>query len=414
MAFLAAGLAKGAIAAASGLLLTLVALGPTSTLQLGQRLLAPLAAGILFTCAWLVFQIVPLPFESLANSIWPLASEALTIKAAGHISIDPVRTAFDLVYYFALLALVTSVAIVTTDRHRAKIVLFGLVVVASVCSLAALLHRYWPFSATAHQPPASPPPPTVLTMSACGILFAVAIAKLIREQGANSRSNLVIGSPVVGYGLCLLIALVASFAMMQGPVANAAIAAIAVSFLLLLLVARRLKIRPWPAACLATAFIACASFIALSKFQKGTGLTGWIVDSNQQSTAILTQLLAATPALGNGAGSFDRLIQLYSAFDSPKALPVSSAVVIMTEWGPWAFWIVVAWMVQLIGLLTFAAMSRGRDASLPAVAAAVVIAAGLQSFLDEALLSPVTHVPIAIVVGLGLGQRIGTRDLQGP
>ncbi|MBR1092303.1 hypothetical protein JQ621_33070 [Bradyrhizobium manausense] len=396
---------KDALLVLSGFLLASVALGASSSLKSGLPRIAPLLPCIVFPCAWMIFQSIPLPLVPLANPIWSTASDALIGGTSGHISVAPALTIWSLLNYLSMLALTISVAIVAGDRRRAAIVLSALTIATMTLCAGFLISETWPLTVF------SLPKPAMLAMSSYTMILVISFAKLINER-TSSRTQKAPISAVTPYGFCILGAVLAGWAMAQGPLANRATLGIASASLLLMLLARRLNVRPSLALLFVSALVGGASTMMLLHFQRSPGLAGWAVDAPQQSIVIVTRMLATTPPFGSGVGAFESLSQVYSELSTVPTGPVSTTSTIVIEWGPWAAAIVTFLVILLFGSLTLAAMKRGRDASYSAAAATLLMEASLQSFLDPSLLAPVVQVALAIALGLGLAQHIGRSDLQ--
>ena len=123
----------------AAIMLASTAMGPQVEITAAAQVLKRFSFAVLFPVAWMVLQIVPLPFPSLVNTIWPTASVALSEPSLwGHISLDPGATLRSLISYLTILSLAVATLIITKDRQRSETTLYVLSVVTTFMSIEVL------------------------------------------------------------------------------------------------------------------------------------------------------------------------------------------------------------------------------------------------------------------------------------
>lgn len=395
---------------AGTLSLAAICFGPGSSLKAGTQILRPARLALLFPCAWMLLQVLPISFSAVANPIWSIAAEGLQQRPSGHVSIEPVRTFWIFVYYIGLLSFVIASATIARDRRKAEAILYMLLAVTTVMSLETMLsdklHLAWLVPAAAA--------PAFVAIASCAVIFAIAYAKLTSERAAGSRSSPPRLQVFSRYVMCIMAVTIAGTALIKSaPAASIVAIGIGVATMLLVLLARRFNIRAWPALSLIALFVAGACVMSLLHFHTGAGLTGFAVHWGGPSTRAIDQMVAATPTLGHGAGTFHSLSVVYQEFGNAPIAPLSSATLFTIEWGLVALILVVVLSAQLFVSLLLGAMRRGRDSSFAVATASLLMIAILQAFFDNALINPVFQIVLAVSAGLGLAQRIG-RDEVAP
>ena len=140
LAFSDGAFARDALAIVTAIILAAAAMAPENDITNTMRLLGRFSLAILFPVLFMVFQVLPIPFASLVNPIWPTAATALNESSMwGHVSLDPGSTLRDLMLYLAVLSLMIATVILTRDRQRAQTTLFILCAVTVFMSVEALL-----------------------------------------------------------------------------------------------------------------------------------------------------------------------------------------------------------------------------------------------------------------------------------
>jgi hypothetical protein len=408
-------LAQHLIALGAAIILVASAMSPQAELATTAQLLKRFSLAVLFPILWMTFQAIPLPFDSIANPIWPTTRTALNEPSLpGHISLDPGATLRSLASYLTILSLVASTAILTRDRQRAETTLLVLSTVTTLISVEALVAQLDLFAGLilgASTTAASP----LAAAAALGVLIngAIIFMALERHLKRTTADNRLAGSATFGLILGLsgiAISLAAINALAQGSL----FAATGVGFLVIPFVAivRRLDFRSWPSAILLAVLIAMAGAASLPHFQPdaSAGLLAFLPSAGQNSASLVISQRALSDASwqGSGVGTFGLLSRAYQDFGgAPALVPASTAVSIAIEWGWPALVILAGFATQFFLFAVRGAIRRGRDSFFSSAAAAGVVLIVCESLLDSSLLNPAVQILIAVLVGLGLSQSAG-------
>jgi hypothetical protein len=363
----------------------------------GLKLLA------LFPGIWLLFQIVPLPFGNLSNSIWPTAASALHLPLSGYISIDLDNTVTANVEYLLSITLVIAAIFVTKDRHQAELVLYVLSVVAtlvvvelSTASLGVVpnIGDMWELRET------------LAGSATLGVILNLAAAvRLMERIKTSDRSALwLLFICIVGFSICLLaiakltptnILLVASFGVLAFS---------------LIEVIGRFDLPAWSSVSLSiTAFLVVGMII------------GWRYNSTEpfflslQFTEMPTETLAAVQRMlsdsrwtGSGGGSLPALWPIYRQLGDSGAGPSpTTATSLLIASGAPVFYTSVAASICLFVIFCRGSLRRRRDSIYSAAAAACIAILFCQSFCDASLGTTSVGLIAAIIIGLGLAQSVG-------
>ncbi|MBW7971544.1 hypothetical protein [Bradyrhizobium sp. BR 10289] len=406
-------LAQGGIVLITAVLVGLSATTvPEGDLSIIWPLLRRVSLATVFPIAWMVLQIVPLPFTSLVNPIW-LATTAAMGEASnwGHVSVAPGATLRSLSAYLAMLALMISTAIVARDRKRAEMTFFVVTIVLTILSAEVLIAQARPFQEMI--PPAGSAASDMFVATAllatlcnCAVAIMAVERRLSRkETGESSFVSLAsrLGPAVIG----LIIASAAT--RILAP--SLAIAALFLGLAALFVVAvfRRLGFQPWPATgvFLIVAGIATAIIFPHLQSKPADGIAGFAASSSTEALTGTARILSATPWLGNGVGTSPALMAIYGDFGSVPQAPPTTALSIAIEWGWPAFAIVAALGLHVFVFVFRGALRRGRDSFFASAAAASILVVLAEALCDTSLLSPPVQVIGAVIVGLGLSQSVG-------
>ena len=397
----------------AAIMLASTAMGPQVEITTAAQVLKRFSFAVLFPVAWMVLQIVPLPFASIVNTIWPTASVALREPSLwGHISLDPGATLRSLISYLTILSLAVATVIITKDRQRSETTLYVLSVVTTFMCIEVLLGQFHAFAGIIPLASVSTAN-TFAAIAALATLINVAIIVMGYERHLTRTpaSSWLSGAMLFGlvWGLC---GIAISLAAMRSLAYSGLVAATGLGFATILFIAvvRRLGLRPWPSVALFTILAAMASFVAITHFQTtpSSGLLGFIDGASSDAKLTSQRALSDASLVGSGVGTFESLTRIYRTFDAtPIIYPPSAAILIAIEWGRPAFLILVGIAFQLFFFIFFGAMRRGRDSFYPSLAAAVVLLLLCEAFRDPSLLSIPVQIITAVSIGLGLAQSTG-------
>ncbi|ULK95934.1 hypothetical protein [Bradyrhizobium sp. I71] len=406
-------LARGGIAQIAAVLVTLsAATVPLGDLSIVWPLLRRVSLAIAFPIAWMVLQIVPLPFTSLVNPIWSITTAAMGEASRwGHVSVDPGATLRSLVFYLAMLALMISTAFIARDRKRAETAFFVVTTVLTILSAEVLIGQAKSFAGMI-PPVGSAASELFIATSALAMLCncAVAIMAVERHLSRKEADNSSPGALAIRLGPALIgIIIAGAAARILAP--NFAIAALVLGLSALFFVAafRRLGLQPSAATIVFLIVAGIAVAIVFPHLQGNTadGIAGFASSSNAEALSATTRILSATPWLGNGVGTFRTLMPAYGDFGSvPQGAP-TTALSVAIEWGWPALAVLVALALHLFVFLFRGALRRGRDWHFASTAAASILVMLAEAFCDTSLLSPAVQVIAAVIVGIGLSQSVG-------
>jgi hypothetical protein len=117
-------------------------------------------------------------------------------------------------------------------------------------------------------------------------------------------------------------------------------------------------------------------------------------------------MIADTPPLGSGAGSFDALLPIYADAEDLHPLNLKTAAAVITVgMGRSFFWGVILLLAAAALLLCHGSLSRGRDYVYAAVAAGIIVVVLILLFVSTGVLGLPTSLLAGMAVGLGWAQR---------
>ena len=398
-------------------ILIMAAMAPPSDITATIQLLKGLSLAILFPILFMVFQLAPTPFASLANPIWPTAAAALNERSLwGHVSLDPGNTLRGLMLYLAVLSLAIATVIITRDRQRAQTTLFILCAMTGLMSAEALLGQLSLFAGIF--PVGGIAAAAFVAASTMGTLVNTAAVVMVVERHLSRRE------PEISDSNPLLLKLFLGFvgvatclgATISLAPANVAIAmTYGLAIILFVVVARRFALYTWSIRVLFVALAAVGVGIVAQRFQDNShGILGFAPSASPEALALARRALSDTSWFGSGVGTFGSLISVYEDFGSaPIVDPPSTVVGIAVEWGRPALLVLAIFAVQLFAFTFRGALRRGRDSFFPSAAAACVAVVSFESFFDASLMHQAVQIIVAVIVGLGVSQSVGrTSGLQ--
>lgn len=371
----------------------------------------PLLPTALLTTAWMAFQLIPVPVESIAHPIWRSAAAALADGLSGHISIDLGSTLRAIFNVLNLAALLFSTAVLARGRDRAEIILISLCIITTFIALVLIaLRSLAPLTLLSEARPA------FRAITTLGVILNATFAlRALQHHETRAQDELHQASKYlyqVAMGLfaallCLLsIALSAYHAVLMA--AGGGLIILALVFFI-----RRLNLSPGTAAAVAaTAFVAYCSLIAL-EFAGNTDGNPLLQLSRPESAdagAAVSRMLSDTRWSGTGIGSYGALAGIYrDTAGLPGPIPINTITSIVIEWGYVGTFLIAGLLLQLLIVLLRGALSRGRDSFYASGAAACLLAIALQTFCDASLAEISVQVLSAITIGLGLSQTVSLR-----
>lgn len=398
---------------AAATILTFTATGVGSAeLTAAATILRRFTLAMLFPAIWMIAQIIPLPFVSLVNPIWSNAAVALNeASLTARISIDPGATLRSLMWYLAVLSLVLSTLLLTKDRRRAELVLVVLTVVATVVAVQNIIDRVGFFGP--NLPSSSKPTSnSIVTIAVMAVLGNVATIIMAIERQRNRSGSVFLFKMSVRLGLLSIAGFAVSLwsIAILGQRAALGLAALGLLMMAFVAIARRVGSHPWPTAIVAGIFIAiiCAAALAMLRAGSSFGLADLARLSAPESLSVAQRATSDSPPVGSGVGTFEQVASIYRDYGSNGNIgPPSTAISIVIEWGPLALPILALFTLQIFFFVLRGAVGRGRDSFFASAAAAAIIVALGESFLDSSLLTPASQIMLAVMIGLGISQSSG-------
>ncbi len=380
-------LITGAVAAA--LLITVRSLQPGET-KFFVSIMRPLAAIAAVPALWMVSQVLPL--RALAHPMWKSAEMALGNPLAGTISIDRGATILALGQYLSTTAVVFLSAAVAVDRQRAEWLLFALTGACSLIALIVLTHASFPSGAAA---------PAIDCVAMGIIVTTTAVIRAIERYEAGHSNLQPLVPALAAFAICTL-------TLFLGGTQQALIAS-GCGFVMLVWVnlMRRFRLPAVGVTVIAVLAIIAAIFLVTAQpFERGKSLLLAFATSSSATTAASERMLADTPLVGTGAGTFAALLPIYREIDDPPAGPVAAttAATLVIELGQPMFWLIVAATVASIFILFRASLSRRRDSFYPATGGSCLVTLLLLAFNNAGLLGTAASLIAAVVLGLAFAQ----------
>jgi hypothetical protein len=364
----------------------------------------PVAFVVAVPAVWMLIQVLPLGV--LSNPAWNSAETAVGHPISGAISIDIGASAMALGQYLTLIGIIVLSGSVAVDRRRAEWILFSLMVATAAIALIALIgSRLWDLEPTSLIRMQS------IDCAAMGVIIAGAAAIRTLERYETRHGNPERSAPVLlgTLATCVAALAICIVALILSANANLLIATgygvagvAAVSFI------RRLGFGPWGILAIVVPGIALVLFLAASSPKLGASSLLLIFATQMPESLIETtqRILADTPLLGIGAGTFSMIAPIYSNIDEtiPTAGPPTFAAATAIELGSPLLWFILIATISAIVVLFRAALQRGRDSFYPAAGASCLLTLLLLAFMNAGLLGMAEAIIAAAVFGLGLAQ----------
>ncbi|MEJ0093272.1 MAG: hypothetical protein WDN46_07515 [Methylocella sp.] len=395
---------------ATGLILIALNLPPIEAQRFG-KLIQPLVICAAIPALWMLAQMLPLPLShtapwailsSLAHPVWASVATGFTSNIAGSVSIDIGATATALVRYLSIVGVILLATSVTINRDRAEAVLVGL-------TAATVLISFVLIGADAFDAGPLAAPEEALNCACLGLIFSATCAWLIFERQETRRSKLGLRETRFVYSM---LACLAAFLVCAGAIAatrsGSLIFAASCGFGMFCAVflVRRLNLGRWGAGAIGVT----ASVIAIALVSGAAGHSADLrlafVKKDPASIELTQRILADTPFLGDGAGTFGSLLPIYrSTSDGAReGDAVTASARLSVEMGRPVLWAaVIAAIISVIYFLR-AAAKRGRDSFYPASAASCLVTLIILAFVNVGLFGAALPALSAVILGLGLAQ----------
>ena len=408
-------IAHGAVAAAAGFGLALVALTiRRNEAKFTVSLIRPLAFVGALPAIWMLIQVLPLPIVGLGNPIWQSTAQIVDQSMWGSISVDIGATLISLGRYLSAAAIVLLTATVAIDRRQAALILYSLTAATTMIALLLLGSKamgitvfskiFTGFSLA-----------SVTNCVSLGVILSVAALLRILEVQRTHQFNRYIGDliPLILCFLGIAASLAAVFLYAQPEATYAA--AIGVIVLISVRIVRRIGIGPWGySAFAAVAFVAVIATLAFHVRFSVQGMSLTLSHAPSASEAITQRILMDAGWTGTGAGTFSAMIPIYRDFSEIAIgiVPPTAAAAIAVELGKLMFWAILTTVIVLIIDLLRSAVRRGRDSTYPSAGAGCLIALIILAFNDAGLFGTAVSTISAAIIGVAFGQRKSLTTLQ--
>lgn len=375
------------------------------------RVVRPALLLLAVPAAWMLVQLLPMPFGALSHPVWASAAEALNTSISGHISIDLGATLIGLIRYLTAVGLLVAAAAVTIDRTRAEWLLHWLT--AATAFLAAMLIAH---DLVGLFPLAGPSATAALhAASALGTIIAAAATVRAVERYETRRNTAEMTMAKLAWSLTAALTALATCwlaLIIAAPIEVTFAAGCGFATVVLVVIARRVAPAPLAAGALAAVAIIAAIAIVAAKPHAGTPTLRFAAAASPSAISIAERMIADNFG-GIGAGAYKALLPSYRDINDTNVTeraPTTAAQVAI-EMGRAAIWILALMMIAAIGLLLRGASSRGRDSFYATAAAGCAITLTVEAFVDASLLGTAVVIVATTVLGLGLAQS-ASRTIQ--
>lgn len=381
------------------------------------RIIRPIVLAAVIPAAWMLVQVLPLPFSALLHPIWVSARDTLKGELLGSISIDTGASLVALTGYFTAIGIAIASAAVTIDRQRAEWMLMALAALATLVAVLLDVYRlgglfFIPQSATAA------PAQSMQAISALGVLVTAAAAILAFERFETRHPSL--GLSVLSFSrlfvYCLIgFAITSASVLLFAPRPVVFAAGCGLMTMVWVLIMRRLGLGRWSGVVAGVMGFAAAALIVVNQWgSESIALSLRFAAERSPALVATTQrLLAQATWVGSGAGSYRALLPIYRTADdlalTSLAPTTASGAVIELGWPIFAVMLLLA--AGLFVAMLAGSLRRGRDSFYTTLAAGAVVLAAIEAFCDASLLTYSVATTVAVVIGLGVAQSV-SRTLQ--
>ena len=372
----------------------------------------PVAIVAAVPAVWIIVQILPLGIGGVSNPIWDSASAGIGRPIRGLISIDPGFTLLSLCRYLTMAAVLFLSLVSSLDRQLAQWVLFALTTATALIAFVLIgddvagTNFLFATDNKALGIGALDSIALGLILSSASAIGAIDRFETQRIKGKSSIATfaMTLTFCIVAFSSCAI----AIFLHPSGYLILAAVSGLAT--LGSIVVIRRLGLGPWGRSAIGSiAIVIAVSVLTTQPASRVTALTLPLVPQASESrSSLVERILAGTPWVGTGAGTYAALIPIYRDVDEAiiSYSPPNVATKIAIEAGRPAVWTVLFIAIAAAVTLFRGALRRGRDSFYSAAGAGCVVTIVLLSFTNVGMVQTTTSVIASAVLGLAFGQRV--------
>jgi hypothetical protein len=375
------------------------------------KLTLPVVIGAALLALWLLLQMLPLPLwqdgplaliSRLAHPVWTSTASGFSHNVTGSITVDTGATAIALVRYLCFVGIVLISTALSISRDRAESILIGLTIATGLIALivAAVRISGGAFHVARDE---------ALVCTALGVSISAAATVLAYEKQAKRRAPQ--GGARWHFSAAFL-ACLAAFVICTFVIATAGsgslIFATAIGFSTFgaVLIVRRLELGRWGASTIGATALVIAAALVTGAAGTSTDLRLTFVKKDAVALELTQRILADAPVLGDGAGSFAKMLPIYQAPDlEPDGLEaVTAAAQLSIELGRPVLWAIFLAAVLVMVVLLRGAANRRRDFFYPAAGAACLVTLIILAFINVGVLGPAVPILAGTILGLALAQ----------
>jgi hypothetical protein len=375
------------------------------------KLTLPFIAGAAVLALWLLLQMLPLPLwqeeplahiSSLAHPVWTSTLGGFSQTMTGSITVDTGATAIALVRYLCFVGVILLSTALSISRDRAEAVLIGLTIATGLIAMIAGATRVFGGAFLIARDEA-------LVCTALGVSISAVAALLAYEKQAKRRMP---QAPARWHFSAAFLACLAVFLVCTSVIATAGsgslIFATAIGFSTFgaVLLVRRLELGRWGASTIGATALVIAAALVTGAAGTSTDLRLTFVKKDAAALELTQRILADAPILGDGAGTFVKMLPIYQA---PEVEPddleaVTAAAQLSIELGRPVLWAIFLAAVVAMVLLLRGAANRRRDFFYPAAGAACLVTLIILAFINVGVLGSAVPILAGTILGLALAQ----------
>jgi hypothetical protein len=379
---------------------------PATRMNLFQSLLIPLLCFLAVPACYMVFQMLPL--SAVSHPAWASAASALNMRLSGAVTLDKGVTFLMLARYCAFCGLLVLTMIVAMTHSRAERTLVAILSSVTLTLTVFLLVRYHALSNWNGAGRVMLYGADAGFLACLGLILSLILAMQLGEDFLKPKRNdaeatwqrLLLGGSIS----------ISLFSLISVSKAPPLIAfGIACASLLFVTLVRRLGI--WAGGALAATALIVIVLLTGNNASIVSTMDSTLRFGSQPAadSATVQRMLDDLPTFGTGAGTFDKLYQLYGVGDVDSDRVIAStpfSAVLAIEIGKPAFWGVVASLFAAVVFFLTCGVLRGRDWIYPAACAALLSCAIPLCFETPLRGHLNTFALSAVILGLGLAQSL--------
>ncbi len=386
---------------------------------------------------WGVVQILLLVPAAWTHPAWMMAGEVLHRPLEAAISLNPWRTATELMKLIAYAMTAWLVYATARDPGRAARLFDALIVIGIVYAVYALLlalggwRQYQLFYAGPDigGPLAGPfigrnsfaTYAGLITLCALVRFTALAAVTIVVDRGVKPFLATAIHF-IFGAGFGSTLAVLVSFSLMVATASRGAFLAVFLAMATMLVIAIALsRKRAGKATAVRAAVLLVAVLLAALVWLNGGLLqarldrvvqTGLAEDVRFALWSAAARMVHDAPLLGLGLGTYENAYPLYADHVFPYVMDRAhnDYLELAAGWGlpaACAWWAAIAWLNLLCLRGVFI---RRRNRAYPLLAVGATVMVGVQSLFDFNLQIPAIALTYAAILGLGVAQAFSTRS----